>query len=80
MLRKLFFVLILAFCIAEAATAIEKPVTLWIDAEANYPRLSTREEISAMLDKARSNGFNAIVLDVKPVKGEVLYESSFLPK
>lgn len=63
-----------------SAFADGKPVTLWIDAEANYPRLSTKEEISAMLDKARANGFNAIVLDVKPVKGEVLYESSFLPK
>lgn len=80
MLRKLIFILILGLCFAEVAQATSKPVTLWIDAEANYPRLSTKEEISAMLDKARSNGFNAIVLDVKPVKGEVLYESSFLPK
>ena len=61
-------------------TAQVKPVTLWIDAEANYPRLSTRDEITAMLDKAKSNGFNAIVLDVRPVKGEALYDSAFMPK
>ena len=73
-------IIIISMLLLLSAFADGKPVTLWIDAEANYPRLSTKEEISAMLDKARANGFNAIVLDVKPVKGEVLYESSFLPK
>ena len=33
-----------------------------------------------MLDKARSNGFNAIVLDVRPVKGEALYDSALMPR
>ena len=80
MFRKLFTALLIALCAANLVAATSKPVTLWIDAEANYPKLSTKEEIMAMLDKAKTNGFNAIVLDVKPVKGEVLYESSFLPK
>lgn len=80
MIRKIFICLFVAIISAVSASADGKPVTLWIDAEANYPRLSSREDIESMLDKARSNGFNAIVLDVRPVKGEALYDSALMPK
>lgn len=56
----------------------EKPVVLWIDAEANFGRLATRTGITSVLDKAVETGFNTIVVDVKPVQGEVLYDSDFL--
>lgn len=58
----------------------KKPVVLWIDAEANFARLRNKSDISGFLEKAKESGFNAIVVDVKPVQGEVLYESGFLPK
>ena len=80
MFRKLFLSFFMVLAALGSLTAQVKPVTLWIDAEANYPRLSTRDEITAMLDKAKSNGFNAIILDVCPVKGEALYESEVMPK
>ena len=52
-----------------------KPVVLWIDAEANFSRLSTQAGIKRYLDMAQDAGFNAIVVDVKPVQGDVLYDS-----
>lgn len=58
----------------------EKPMVLWIDAEANFKRLETKEGIKLYLDKAQESGFNTIVVDVKPVQGDVLYESDFLEK
>lgn len=63
----------------DPAPAEKKPVVLWIDAEANFSRLRTKSDITAHLEKAVESGFNAIVVDVKPVQGEVLYQSDFLP-
>lgn len=57
----------------------EKPIAMWIDAEANFGRLSTTTDIKIWLDKIQKAGFNAIIVDVKPVQGDVLYNSAFLP-
>lgn len=57
----------------------EKPVAMWIDAEANFGRLKTKTDIRFWLDKIEKAGFNAIIVDVKPVQGDVLYDSDFLP-
>ncbi len=56
-----------------------KPVVLWIDAEANFSRLRTQANIKRYLDLAEEAGFNAIVVDVKPVQGDVLYDSDLFP-
>lgn len=58
----------------------EKPVLLWIDASANFSRLRARPDIRHFLNLAQEAGFNTIIVDVKPVQGDVLYESDFLPK
>lgn len=58
----------------------DKPVVLWIDAEANFSRFRAKPDIKHYLDIAQDAGFNTIVVDVKPVQGDVLYESSFLPE
>ena len=55
-----------------------KPVLLWVDASANFMRLRTKPNIRKYLDIAQENGFNGICLDVKPIRGEALYHSSFL--
>lgn len=57
----------------------EKPVVLWIDAEANFSRLRNKTNIRRYLDLAKESGFNTVVVDVKPVQGDVLYDSEFLP-
>lgn len=63
----------------EPVPAAEKPVILWIDAEANFSRLRNKSNITYFLQKARDCGFNTVVVDVKPVQGDVLYQSDFLP-
>ncbi len=60
--------------------APEKPVVLWIDAEANFGRLKRKADIKHYLNLAQEAGFNSIVVDVKPVQGDVLYDSDFLPQ
>lgn len=57
-----------------------RPKMLWFDAEANFNRFSTKAGITEILDKTVEAGFNKIVVDVKPVEGDVLYESAFMTK
>lgn len=57
----------------------EKPKYLWFDAEANFERFASKDSISFYLEKAKSVGFNQVVVDVKPIYGEVLYKSKILP-
>lgn len=63
----------------EPVIVAEKPVVLWIDAEANFSRLRNQSNVRRYLDMAEKAGFNTIVVDVKPVQGDVLYDSDFLP-
>lgn len=58
----------------------KKEKMLWFDAEANFTRFSTKENIILFLDKTKDTGFNKIVVDVKPVEGDALYESKILTK
>lgn len=64
--------------IAPGDTVREKPVVMWIDASANFMRFAKKSDIKATLKKARSYGFNGIVVGVKPGQGTALYESEFL--
>lgn len=57
---------------------VEKEKMLWI-AEASFTtHLSSQEKIVALLDKIADTGFNSIVVDVRPVEGDVLYKSDFM--
>ncbi len=60
-------------------TAKEKPLLMWIDGTANFKRLSTVDSIAYFLDKVKAVGFTDIVVDVKPITGEVLYTSRHAP-
>jgi uncharacterized lipoprotein YddW (UPF0748 family) len=53
---------------------------LWYDATANFERLGSHEGIDRMLEKTVAVGFTDIVIDVKPLSGEVLYESAYAPR
>jgi hypothetical protein len=53
---------------------------LWMDGTANLQRLSTREGISDAFEKCRRANVNTVVVDVKPLGGEVLYNSQIAPK
>lgn len=56
-----------------------KPKAMWIDAHANFQRLSTKAGIDIELQKIKDYGFNMIYLDVKPGNGYALYKSDILP-
>lgn len=73
-----FFLLYSTASIAENRN-IEKPKYLWFDAEANFKRFAYKDSISYYLEKAKTVGFNQVVVDVKPIYGKVLYNSKILP-
>lgn len=53
-----------------------KPVMLWIDASANFPKFLSKTGVTTYLQKAKNAGFTDIILDVRPTSGEVMYKSS----
>jgi hypothetical protein len=52
---------------------------MWIDSDANYAWTSSEDSIKANLRKIKDAGCNAVVVDVKPLMGEVLYDSRIAP-
>ncbi len=54
----------------------EKPKYLWYDAEANFERFSNKDTLRYYLDKTKETGFNHIVVDVRPIYGQVLYNKT----
>lgn len=57
-----------------------KPKYLWFDAEANFERFSNQDSIRYYVKKAKQVGFTDIVVDVKPIYGQVLYKSKLIPE
>ena len=57
----------------------DKTKMLWFDATANFARFSYGDSIIFYLDKAKQLGFTDIVVDIKPITGEVLYKSKIAP-
>ncbi len=53
---------------------------LWYDATANFKRLGTAAGVADAVALTDSAGFTDIVLDVKPLSGETLYDSEFAPR
>ena len=71
---------------AEAAKPVKAPVRtdgkanyMWFDCEANYQRLSSPDSIRHYLAKCKEAGFGNVVVDVKSIMGEVLYDSRIAP-
>ncbi len=57
----------------------QKPIMLWMDATANFARLSNNDSVKYYLQKCKDVGVTDVVIDVKPITGEVLYESKIAP-
>lgn len=58
----------------------KKPALMWFDAEANFERFSHKDSIDYYLNKIKSLGFTHAVVDIRPITGEVLYESQYAPQ
>lgn len=65
-------------CLAESSPAVNHNY-MWFDCEANYATLSHPDSIRFYLEKVKSLGFGNVVVDVKSIMGEVLYDSSIAP-
>lgn len=63
-----------------ANDAGKKPALMWIDAEANFARFSHKDSITFYLKKIKSLGFTHAIVDVRPITGEVLFESKYAPR
>ncbi len=76
------FILVIANLIFEHAFSGDenKPKILWFDATANFERLGNYEGVVKVLDKCVDVGITDIIVDVKPISGEVLYDSEIAPK
>lgn len=75
--------LIIALGASKSATSQvknSKPVLMWFDAEANFERFSDPDSIDYYLTKIKSLGFTHAVVDVRPITGEVLFDTKFAPK
>lgn len=53
---------------------------LWCDAEANCTRLNNNLAVAELINKAKSANIDTIIVDVKPLSGEVLYLSKIAPR
>lgn len=52
---------------------------LWFDATANFDRFCNKDSITFYLEKSKEAGITDVVVDVKPITGEVLYPSKIAP-
>lgn len=53
---------------------------LWFDATANFQRFGHKDSITFYLEKSKDAGVTDVVVDVKPITGEVLYASRIAPQ
>lgn len=76
----LFMMLACNINMASAALTNHKPALMWFDAEANFERFSHPDSIDYYLTKIKTLGFTHAIVDVRPITGEVLFDSRFAPK
>ena len=58
----------------------QKTALMWIDAEANYRRFCNADSIDYYIKKIHDIGFTHAVVCIRPITGEVLYNSDIAPK
>lgn len=53
---------------------------MWIDATANLDRTTTLEGVRDIVERCRAANFNMLIVDVKPISGQVVYASKLAPR
>lgn len=76
----IFGMVLLYSCGNKPASQSVKPKLMWFDAEANFERFSHTDSIDLYLEKIKNIGFTDAVVDIRPITGEVLYNSDFAPR
>lgn len=83
-LLSLCFISVFLSCTSSKDTAggndyfVERNI-LWFDATANFDRFCNKDSITYYLQKSKEVGITDVVVDVKPITGEVLYPSAIAP-
>ena len=72
--------LLLSFPSTPAFSQNSKPKYMWFDGEANFRRFSNPDSIDFYLDKIHSLGFTDAIVDVRPITGEVFFDTQYAPK
>lgn len=80
MIMKQFFIFLFSLLLALPAFAEDKPRMMWFDAEANFARFSHPDSIDYYLRKVHDLGYTDAVVDVRPITGEVLFDTPVAPK
>ena len=76
------FIAALLFCTLCTMFPENKKVNhnyMWFDCEANYATLSHPDSIYYYMKKSQEIGFDNVVVDMKSIMGEVLYDSEVAP-
>lgn len=86
-MRKVLFFMAILFAISTSiqavkkrSAAVPKRSAMWIDGEANFARFSNTDSIDFYIKKLKSLGFTDLVVDIRPITGEVFYESAYAPQ
>lgn len=58
----------------------QKPVIMWVDAHANFARFMKKQDVISFFNTLQASGVNGVIVDIKPVQGDVLYDSEFMPR
>ncbi len=66
-------------CTNANKTTESKPVYMWVDCEANFERMSYPDSIDYYMQRFKGMGIDNVVVDVKSIMGEVLYQSDIAP-
>ena len=78
-IRIVLTAVVLISCLSCAEKVKHNHNYMWFDCEANYATLSTPDSIMFYLKKCQELGFDNVVVDMKSIMGEVLYDSSIAP-
>ena len=84
-MKKYFFILLVAGFSMGFSDYSTQPLEkkqkalLWFDATANFARFASSDSIRFYLDKCVKAGVTDIIIDMRPISGEVLYKSEIAP-
>lgn len=76
---KKIFVIALLVSLFAACTPKYNNNYIWMEGTGNYRVFSTPDSIEFYLSKVKDMGFDNVILDVRAVTGEVLYQSDIAP-
>jgi len=78
-MRKFLIAFVAVLAMAALPIKADNRNYMWFDCEANYVTLSNPDSIKFYLEKVKRIGFDNVVVDMKSIMGEVLYDSGIAP-